>query len=173
MSKKLKIYNLKFIIKKGKKRVINLSAGKKYLVRLTERGAEVMINCKIKAKEKEAVSVDCDVVHEAARTKAIICLKGVARDAARIKISGKVMVNKGAIKSEDLLEERLLLIGNTAGGEAEPVLEIEEDEVNIKHAASIGQVDDWQIFYLGTRGISMKSAVKLLMESFLDNGQRE
>ena len=52
-------------------------------------------------------------------------------------------------------------------GEADPVLLIEDNDVNAGHAASIGQVNPDQLYYLQSRGLTLMEAEILLTKGFL------
>jgi len=47
-----------------------------------------------------------------------------------------------------------------------PGLEILADDVRCSHGASIGRLDEDELFYLQTRGIPRKEAEQLVMEGF-------
>ncbi len=62
---------------------------------------------------------------------------------------------------------RVLLLDKKSSAVAEPKLEIENNEVKASHAASVGKIDDDQIFYLKSRGIDEEEAKSIIVEGFL------
>ena len=60
------------------------------------------------------------------------------------------------------------MLSEKARGDANPILLIDEDDVTAGHAASVGRVDDLQLFYLMSRGIQRKEAERLVIHGFLD-----
>ena len=60
-----------------------------------------------------------------------------------------------------------MTLSDECKGEADPVLLIEENDVNAGHAASIGKVDADDLYYLESRGLSEHDAQVLLTRGFL------
>jgi len=52
---------------------------------------------------------------------------------------------------------------------AEPELEIRNNEVKASHAASVGRIDEEQLYYLCSRGMERKEARRLIIDGFLGN----
>jgi len=59
------------------------------------------------------------------------------------------------------------MLSPKARGDANPMLLIDEDEVKAGHAASVGQVNKEQVFYLMSRGLTKEQAEKLIIYGFL------
>lgn len=59
------------------------------------------------------------------------------------------------------------MLSEKARGDANPILLIEEFEVTAGHAASVGQVDEEQLYYLMSRGLSREAAEYLVVRGFL------
>lgn len=59
------------------------------------------------------------------------------------------------------------MLSGEARGDANPILLIDEDDVTAGHAASVGRVDDMQLYYLQSRGITREDAEKLIIHGFL------
>ena len=78
-----------------------------------------------------------------------------------------------AVKSIANQESRVLMLSENARGDANPILLIDEDDVEAGHAASVGRVDPEQLYYLMSRGISQKEAERLVIHGFLDPVVRE
>lgn len=94
-------------------------------------------------------------------------MKAVVEPGGNLELIGKIQVTKKARGTETFLRQKVLLLGEGARAITKPELEIETQEVKAGHAASIGQVDEEQLFYLMSRGLSKKEATKLLVEAFL------
>jgi Fe-S cluster assembly protein SufD len=61
----------------------------------------------------------------------------------------------------------VLLLSDKAKAEAVPDLEIKNNEVKCSHAATVGKIDEEQIFYLNSRGVSENKAKVMIAEGFL------
>ena len=70
---------------------------------------------------------------------------------------------------KSILDMRALLLSENAGVTFEPVLEIDEKNVDIQHKASIGAPDETWINYLNSKGIAIDKAMELLAEGFLES----
>jgi len=88
-------------------------------------------------------------------------------DGGKIVLKGKILIQKDAIGANAFLRFGVLLLGKNAKAEVNPELEILTNDVKASHAASVGQVDAEQIFYLMSRGINKEESVKLIVEAFL------
>src|SRR5699024_11895264 len=73
----------------------------------------------------------------------------------------------GATRANAEHESRVLMLSKGARGDANPFLLIDEDDVSAGHAASVGRVDDMQLYYMQSRGISRKEAERLIIHGFL------
>ncbi|MBP7018534.1 SufD family Fe-S cluster assembly protein, partial [Candidatus Saccharibacteria bacterium] len=65
------------------------------------------------------------------------------------------------------LKQDILLLSESARAKATPQLEIKTDEVRASHSATVGQVDQEQLFYLQARGLSSKEAKATIVRAFL------
>lgn len=97
-----------------------------------------------------------------------ITTHGVMKDRAHAIFNGVSKVESGASKSHSLQTERVLMLSKQARGDANPILLIDEYDVEeASHAASVGRIDDVQMYYLMSRGISRKEAQRLIIHGFL------
>lgn len=93
--------------------------------------------------------------------------RAVMREEAQAIINGITKIEKGATKADGQQTERVLMLSPKARGDANPILLIDEDDVTAGHAASVGQVNQEQIYYLMSRGISRTVAESLIIYGFL------
>lgn len=107
------------------------------------------------------------VHHEADHTESDILTRGVVLGESSAIFNGITKIEKGAEKSNGQQAENLLIIGEKARGDANPILLIDEDDVVAGHAASAGPVDENQLYYLMSRGIHRKEAERLVIHGFL------
>jgi Fe-S cluster assembly protein SufD len=92
--------------------------------------------------------------------------KGVLAGAGRAVFNGKVIVQPAAQQSDAAQSNRNLLLSAQAEIDTKPQLEIWADDVKCSHGATVGQLDDEQIFYLRSRGIDEAAAQALLTYAF-------
>jgi len=79
---------------------------------------------------------------------------------------GKVVVRQHAQKTDGGMKSQTLMLGDDAVMNNKPELEIFADDVVCGHGATVGQLDDDQIFYLQSRGLSRAESESLLLEAF-------
>jgi Fe-S cluster assembly protein SufD len=92
--------------------------------------------------------------------------KGILGGHGRGVFNGKIFVHQDAQKTDARQTSKTLLLSRDAVIDAKPQLEIHADDVKCTHGASIGQLDEEQIFYLQTRGIDRGAARRLLTFAF-------
>lgn len=93
--------------------------------------------------------------------------RAVMLEEATAIINGITKIEKGATNCDGQQTERVLMLSPGARGDANPILLIDEDDVTAGHAASVGQVNAEQIYYLMSRGISRSEAEYLVIFGFL------
>jgi Fe-S cluster assembly protein SufD len=148
-------------------RKIELKNPGKHVIELKNTGEEVEVVGIFETKDNQQVKVEVIIHHRAPHTRATTILKGVARDKSSLKFSGKIIIDKSCNNSSSFLTERILLLSDQAHAEAIPDLEILTDEVKCSHAVSISNISEEQLFYLMSRGLNKKQAIKLIVEGFL------
>lgn len=112
--------------------------------------------------------LEVKTVHQGLRTSAYTHVRGVLFDASRSFFSGLIRIEKGANKTSSLLENRTLILGERAKANSIPSLEIEADDVKASHAATVGRIDEQQLFYLRSRGLSRKTATRMVIDGFFE-----
>jgi Fe-S cluster assembly protein SufD len=105
--------------------------------------------------------------HRAVGTSGRITVRGVAGARSIVKVHGMIKIHKAAQKTDDFLELRVLTMDKTAYALAEPMLEIEANDVKASHAASVGPVDPEQVLYLKSRGLSDYQAKEAILLGWL------
>lgn len=92
--------------------------------------------------------------------------KGVLNGASRAVFSGRVVVHPDAQGSDAMQTNHNLLLSESAEIDTKPQLEIWADDVKCSHGATVGQLDEDQVFYLRSRGIAEMAARALLTRAF-------
>lgn len=91
---------------------------------------------------------------------------GILADRGRGVFNGKIIVHDGADGTDAELNNRNLLLSKTAEIDTKPELEIYTDDVKCAHGATTGQLDEQALFYLRTRGVSLREAKHMLVLAF-------
>jgi len=104
--------------------------------------------------------------HIAPDTESDFAFKGALRDHATAVWRGMIRVERDAQKTNAYQECRNLMLSPTTHAVPIPGLEILANDVRCTHGATIGQVDEEQIFYLMARGLPHAVAQRLIVEGF-------
>jgi Fe-S cluster assembly protein SufD len=105
--------------------------------------------------------------HAAPHTTSDLLYKSVLTGNATSNYSGLIRVHPGAQKTDAYQANRNLLLSRAAHADSVPKLEIEANDVRCTHGATVGPVDQDQIFYLMARGLRRDEAERLVVEGFL------
>ena len=92
--------------------------------------------------------------------------KVVVNDSAHSIFNGKIFVAKDAQKIDSFQENRNLLLSEDGKVNTKPQLEIFADDVRCSHGATIGHLNDEEVFYLHSRGLTEQKARELLVYAF-------
>jgi Fe-S cluster assembly protein SufD len=133
---------------------------------LSEPGAEMELNGVSVLEEDEQSHQLIRVHHEVENCTSRQYFKNIINDRARASFDGTVVVNKGAqLTNSDQLINNLML-SDEGHADCKPNLMIFADDVKCAHGATVGQLDESQLFYLKTRGLSESVAKEVLTQSF-------
>lgn len=123
----------------------------------------------IDAKIPGEYNLNLVMTHFVPNTFGRVMVKGVASNGAKVKVKGLIKINKEAQNTDSFLSMKILLLDKLSGATAEPELEIEANRVKASHAASVGKIDEEQLFYLKSRGIDENEAKNIIVNGFLSD----
>ncbi|OGX28847.1 MAG: Fe-S cluster assembly protein SufD [Omnitrophica WOR_2 bacterium RIFCSPHIGHO2_02_FULL_67_20] len=106
--------------------------------------------------------------HHSPHTTSDLQYRAALQDESRMVYTGLIRIAKAAAQTNAYQANHNLLLSRTARAETIPMLEILADDVQCKHGASIGPVDDEQAFYLMSRGVPREAAQRLLVMGFIE-----
>jgi Fe-S cluster assembly protein SufD len=93
---------------------------------------------------------------------------GILLGQAKGVFNGKILVRRGAQKTDAKQTNRNLLLSDGATIDAKPQLEIFADDVRCTHGATVGRLNPEAVFYLRSRGIGDAAARRILVQAFAD-----
>ena len=108
------------------------------------------------------------MVHAAPHTSSQITSKSISKGTGRSSYRGLVKVHKGAEHVRSSVVCDALLLDETSKTDTYPYMEIEEERVSIGHEATVSKVNDEQIFYLRSRGLSETEAMSMIVNGFIE-----
>lgn len=118
---------------------------------------------------KEHFDLDSQVRHGCHRTHSDVQVRTVASASSRAVFTGNILMDREAQLSEAYLADHTLLLSPEARADSIPGLEILAQDVKAAHAATMGQVDEEQLFYLESRGLDPARARHLCVVGFLES----
>jgi Fe-S cluster assembly protein SufD len=93
--------------------------------------------------------------------------RGLLDGHATAVFDGVIAVRPGAQHTSAHQENRNLLLSDDATVHTKPHLEIEADDVSCSHGATVGAIDEEQLYYLRSRGIGHAQARAVLTYAFV------
>ena len=108
------------------------------------------------------------VVHVAPHTTSSIISKSISKGHGRSTYRGLCKVHEGAHHARSNVECDALLINDTSRTDTYPYIEIEENDANVGHEASVSKIGEEQLFYLTSRGISEEEAMAMIVRGFIE-----
>jgi Fe-S cluster assembly protein SufD len=130
-------------------------------------------DCRLSAiylgRKSQHHDITTNMTHARGHCQSNQVIRGVLDDSARGVFQGKVHVAQDAQKTDGQQMSRALLLSRKAEADAKPELEIYADDVICAHGATVGELDENQLFYLKSRGISHNLARAMLIAAFLDD----
>jgi FeS assembly protein SufD len=109
-----------------------------------------------------------DLSHVGQSTKGRILSNSVLTDKAQSVFKGMIRIGKQAKNSNAYLAGHAILLSEDAKSDAIPGLEILTNDVKATHSASVSQIDEEQIFYIMSRGLTESEAKKFIVLGFLE-----
>lgn len=157
------------IHERGSARVF-IGANKKLRLEVVLAGerASVVIVGRFLGKNAEAQDAAVRVVMQAPKTECDIQFRAALADTSASFFDGLIRVEEGAKDAKGFLSYKALLLSPGARAKPMPRLEALTKEVaSLGHAASVGKMDEGQLFYLQSRGLPREAAERLIVDGFL------
>jgi Fe-S cluster assembly protein SufB len=108
------------------------------------------------------------VIHFAPHTSSKITSKSISKGGGRTSYRGLLKVYKGAVGVKSNVVCDALLLDPQSRSDTYPSIEIDEEDVNIGHEASVSKVGEEQLFYLMSRGLSQEEATTMVVSGFIE-----
>jgi len=138
-------------------------------ISLTGEKADCTLSAIYLGRQSQHHDITTHMAHHKGYCNSNQVIRGVLDDSARGVFQGKVYVAPDAQKTDGNQMSRALLLSRKAEADTKPELEIYADDVLCAHGATVGELDETQMFYLTSRGIQREVARSMLIEAFLDD----
>lgn len=167
------------ITKRKKKKYIITRPGQYLFFIFNQSGSiEVEINgprCRVHifgifiGKKNESFEFKTLQHHNSRSSLSNLLIKGVFFGRSRFKHQGLIRIEKKAQKSDAFQKCHSLIMSKKCQVVSRPFLEVLANDVSCTHGSSIGQLSEDQIYYLASRGLTMKKTRKILMQGFIND----
>ena len=153
--------NLEFVVLPGESRDIDLR------IDLAGPGAEAHVKGLYLCSGSEEVNIRILMHHRVPGCKSTQLINGIAGGTAQVRFHGTIVVAPDAQQTEAFQENHNIVLTPEAKVETRPQLEIYADDVKCSHGATVGSLNEDELFYMRSRGIPEAEAKTLQMLSFL------
>ncbi len=120
------------------------------------------------ARDGQILDAGGKMIHLAPNTSSKIISKSISKGTGRSSYRGLLKVRRGASNVRSHVTCDALLLDEASQTDTYPYMEIEEDDVTIGHEASVSKVDEDQLFYLMSRGLSEEEATTMVVSGFME-----
>ncbi len=138
-------------------------------VRLNGENGEASINGVYAVRGRQHVDNHLAVDHAAPHCNSTQTYKGILDEKSRAVFDGRIIVQPGSMLTDAIQFNQNILLSRDARVDTKPQLEISNDDVKCTHGATIGQLDEREIFYLQSRGIPRDESIAMLSRGFLED----
>ncbi len=108
------------------------------------------------------------VVHCAPNTKSRIISKSISKNGGRSSYRGLCKVEDGATECKSNVVCDALILDSDSRSDTYPYIEVEEQDVQIEHEASVSRIGEEQLFYLMSRGLTEAEASSMIVSGFIE-----
>lgn len=136
--------------------------------KLSGEGAECRLNGLYLLGGRQHADHHTYIDHAAPHGRSRENYRGVLAGRSHGVFNGKIVVSEGAVKTDSEQSNANLLLSDDAEVDTKPELEIYNDDVKCAHGTTVGQMDETQLFYLRSRGLSEATARNVLTFAFAD-----
>ena len=115
----------------------------------------------------------CKIVHQGKQTSSTVHSKSISKNGGTAFYRGLLKVLPEATGARSTVECESLMLDNESTSDTIPIIDINNDSVDIGHEAKIGRISDEAIFYLMSRGISEDEAKAMIVRGFVEPISKE
>lgn len=135
-------------------------------INVNGEGAHVTANGLFTARGEQHQDNFSHIHHKAAHTTSDQIFKGIIDDAGHGIFTGKIVIHRDAQQVDSSQLNKNLLLSKKAHVDTRPQIEVYADDVKCGHGATVGQINEEEVFYLESRGIPKSKAQKIICHAF-------
>lgn len=136
-------------------------------IHLVGEEARCIWNLASLTKDNDKKEFDVSIYHDMKKTYCEINNYGVARDSSKLLFSGICKIENGSHESVAHQNSKIMVFDENSDAIAKPILKIDDNDIEASHAAVVGKISDDHMFYMTSRGLSLKEARELITYGYL------
>ena len=125
------------------------------------------------ASAGQYLDTGCKIIHQGKNTSSTVHSKSISKNGGTAFYRGLLKVLPEATGTRSTVECESLMLDNESTSDTIPIIDINNDSVDIGHEAKIGRISDEAIFYLMSRGISEDEAKAMIVRGFVEPISKE
>ena len=125
------------------------------------------------ASSGQYLDTGCKIIHQGKQTSSTVHSKSISKNGGTAFYRGLLKVLPEATGAKSTVECESLMLDNQSTSDTIPIIDINNDSVDIGHEAKIGRISDEAIFYLMSRGISEDEAKAMIVRGFVEPISKE
>jgi len=134
---------------------------------LKEEGAKGQVISIGVAGKRQVQDTGAKMIHLAPKTSSHIIAKSISKDGGSAIYRGLVKVSKAAQQVKVRTQCDALLLDRTATSQTYPTIDVAHNSIDISHEATVSTLNDEQLFYLMSRGMTEQTASALMINGFI------
>ena len=108
------------------------------------------------------------IIHRAPNTTSVITSKSISKNGGRAGYRGLLQVDKRAIGAKSKVVCDALILDEESRSDTYPYIQIDCNDVDIGHEATVSKIGEEQLFYLMSRGLSESEASAMIVSGFVE-----
>ena len=139
------------------------SANVDVFIDIKEENANVEVNNVIISLSGKTSNYNLNTKHNTPQSTSQMITYAVSKNSSVLNVNTNGIIVKGASKTNLNQKTKGIILDSTSQISANPILEIDEYDVIASHGASIGAIDDEELYYLMSRGLKKEVSEKLII----------
>ena len=136
-------------------------------VYLNEEGSDAYYRVACATSGEDEKNITINIENNAMYTNAKMDNYGIAKDASKLTFTGIGTISHGSKESANHQTSKIVIFDEKCKAETNPYLYIDENDIQASHAAAVGKIDEEQMFYMCSRGLSESEAKKFITLGYL------
>lgn len=136
-------------------------------VNLNGENARAMVNAIVVSNDQQQQTVDVHMTHFAPYSYGDMYNVGISNGYGRVTLNGIEKIEKGMKQANAFQTLKGIILSDFSMVDVNPILLIDEYDVKAGHGATVGKIEEQQLYYLQSRGLSKIEAEKLIIKGYI------